>query len=81
MANASSPGVTRCFCSDCGTALTYESERWPGEVHVLVATFDHPEDFAPKAHVYVSEKLAWLELDDDLPQHPTFSDGNGADDD
>ena len=26
----------------CGTKLTFEGERWPGEVHVLVGTLDDP---------------------------------------
>ena len=76
MAHSSSSGVTRCFCPSCGTALTYESERWSGEVHILVATLDHPEEFPPRAHVHTSEKLAWLSLDDDLPQHPAVSSRN-----
>jgi hypothetical protein len=35
---SSSPGVTRSFCGRCGTPLTYEGDRWPGEIHVLIGT-------------------------------------------
>ena len=65
---ASSPGVTRSFCGACGTPLTYQAERYPGEVHVYVSTLDRPEDFEPKAHVHVEEQLPWLHLDDGLPR-------------
>jgi hypothetical protein len=58
----SSPGVTRTFCGRCGRSLTYEGERWPGEVHVLVATLDRPEDFPPQRDAFVEEKLPWLQL-------------------
>lgn len=58
----SSPGVTRRFCGRCGTPLTFEGERWPGEVHVMVCTFDRPEIVTPKRHVFIEEKLPWLHL-------------------
>ena len=66
---ASSQGVSREFCGVCGTPLTYASVRWPGEVHVLVCTFDEPAAFAPTAHIFVAEKMPWLHLGDDLPLH------------
>ena len=58
----SSPGVTRSFCGQCGTPLTYEGDRWPGEVHVLVGTLDRPEDFAPTGNAFAEEQLPWLRL-------------------
>ena len=58
----SSPGVTRSFCGRCGTSLTYEGERWAGEVHVLVGALDHPEDFPPQSDAFAAEKLPWLHL-------------------
>ena len=59
---ASSPGVTRSFCGRCGSPLTYEGARWPGEVHVLIGTLDRPEDFVPTGNAFVEEKLPWLHL-------------------
>jgi hypothetical protein len=65
---ASSQGVTRGFCGACGTPLTYEGTRWPGEIHALVCTFDDPGSFAPGAHVNTAEKVAWLHIGDELPR-------------
>jgi hypothetical protein len=59
---ASSPGVLRTFCGRCGTSLTYQGERWPGEVHVLVATLDRPEAVLPQGEAFAEERLAWLRL-------------------
>lgn len=69
----SSPGVTRTFCSKCGTPISYEGARWPDEIHLFVCAFDDPAAFEPKAHVYVSEQLPWLHLADDLPRHDKTS--------
>ncbi len=68
-AHQSSPGVTRRFCATCGSPLTYESARWPGEVHVLIGAMDAPEAFTPQAHVYVAHQMQWLRLDDGLPRY------------
>jgi hypothetical protein len=67
----SSPGVTRRFCGRCGTPLTFEGARWPGEVHVLVGTLDDPGAMAPAAHVYVAHQMPWLRLADGLPRFNT----------
>jgi hypothetical protein len=58
----SSPGVTRSFCGRCGTPLTYEGARWPGEIHVLVGSLDRPEDFPPTKNSFAKERLPWLHL-------------------
>ncbi len=65
----SAPGVTRSFCARCGTPMAYESERFPGEVHLYAATLDDPEDFRPERHVHHAEYLGWLRIDDALPRH------------
>jgi hypothetical protein len=59
---ASSPGVTRTFCPRCGSSLSYEGARWPGEIHLLVGALDRPQDFPPTRDAFVEEKLPWLHL-------------------
>lgn len=76
---ASSPGVRRGFCGDCGTPLTYEADRFAGEVHVYISTFDRPEVFAPQLHVFTAEAIPWLHLNDGLPRYPgTSRDGEAG---
>ena len=65
----SSPGVRRRFCGDCGTPLTYASDRFPGEVHLYISTLDEPDWFPPSFHVFCGEKIGWFETSDDLPRH------------
>jgi len=65
---ASSPGVTRSFCANCGAPMSFAGERWPGEIHLFAASFDAPGELAPQVHVYAEEQLPWVHLDDGLPR-------------
>ena len=71
--------MQRGFCARCGTPLTYEADRFPGETHFYVSTFDDPQAFRPTFHVFCEERLHWLEIDDKLPRHATLSGRAGAD--
>jgi hypothetical protein len=66
----SSPGVTRGFCRECGTLLTYEHVDRDGDIDVTLTSFDDPSQFIPRAHIWVEDKLPWIEIGDDLPQFP-----------
>jgi hypothetical protein len=66
---ASSPGVERLFCRDCGTPVAYRSDRFPDEIHFYAASLDDPTAVIPQFHVYWSERLPWIELADSLPRH------------
>ncbi len=65
---ASSAEATRQFCARCGSHLFFRSERWPGEAHVTMASLDDPEGLTPKAHVFASDAVSWIRLDDGLPR-------------
>jgi hypothetical protein len=66
---ASSEGVERGFCADCGSTLTYEGARWPTEIHLHVGAFDNSEPFAPQGHAFAEERISWLHLaDPPLPE-------------
>lgn len=74
----SSPGVWRYHCPTCGSPMAFTNdEKWPGEVHLYVGTLEHPERFAPRAHVNCAEQLPWLEVLDDLPRYSHFG-GKGV---
>jgi RimJ/RimL family protein N-acetyltransferase len=59
--------VSRSFCGGCGTPLTYEGARWPGEVHVLVGSLDRPEAVTPTGEAFAEERLPWLHLASTAP--------------
>jgi len=64
----SSPPVERTFCPRCGTSLTYQHTDFPNEMDVTIASLDDPAAFPPADHTWTSERVAWLELGDRLPQ-------------
>lgn len=65
---ASSPGAARSFCSRCGSSLFFESARWPGEVHVVLANLDGELDRTPQAHVFWETHVTWAVPGDELPR-------------
>ena len=71
----SSPRVTRTFCGECGTALTYQHDDSPDSIDVTTATLDRPEEFPPTREIWLEHRLAWEPLDATL-QH--FRRGSSA---
>lgn len=69
----SSAGVSRGFCEQCGTPISYMAERWPNEIHLYVGTLDEPERFPPRFHVYCEEQLSWFNTTDTLVRHQATS--------
>lgn len=67
---ASSPGVVRTFCADCGTPLTYASERNPDVIDVTTISFDDDSIFPPTQEEWLSHKLAWQAADAGRVHHP-----------
>jgi hypothetical protein len=65
----SSPQVTRGLCRQCGTSITYEHEDREGQIDVTLTSFDDPSQFSPEAHIWVDDKLPWVDIDDGLPQY------------
>jgi hypothetical protein len=66
---ASSEALDRVFCKICGTRLF--AWRWnPTLAGVALAAFDDRNAFVPSEHVWVTEKMGWVKLEDGLPQHP-----------
>lgn len=65
----SSDLLNRVFCKNCGTHLFAWRKvgRMPG---IALAAFDDRNALKPTAHIWVSKKIDWVWLDDDLSQYP-----------
>jgi hypothetical protein len=66
--HASSSAASREFCGACGSPLFFRGERWPGEVHIARAAIAGDVGMNPGLHVYFSEKVPWIHMDDSLPK-------------
>ena len=66
---ASSDRLDRVFCKTCGTRL-FAWRKNGTSAGVALAVFDDRNAFAPTEHMWVSEKIQWVKLEDGLPQHP-----------
>jgi hypothetical protein len=65
---ASSDTLDRVFCKNCGTRL-FSWRRNGTAAGIALAAFDDRNAFAPTEHIWVSEKMNWVRLDDGLPQY------------
>lgn len=65
----SSRGVKRHFCATCGSPMGFEANHYPGGMHLYAASLEDPADFEPTFHVNYESKLAWLQMNDDLPKY------------
>lgn len=64
----SSAGVTRSFCGNCGSPITYRADAMPTEIHLFLGSIKNPEDFPAQLQVFCGEKLPWLSVDDQIPK-------------
>jgi len=71
-------GVTRGFCANCGSSLTYASTRFPNYIQLHLGSLDDPGIARPLAHVHHAEKVAWFEVADELPRYPASAADDGG---
>lgn len=62
-------GSKRKFCRVCGSSLVFESAEENGFIEFSLATLDQYPELKPDAHIYLSTKVDWLDVTDDLPKH------------
>jgi hypothetical protein len=70
----SSAGNFRVFCSGCGSPLFKEVKSHPDQIRLRLGCLDSELEQKPLCHVFVSEKPAWSEITDELPQYAKFPD-------
>ena len=65
----SSDIATRGFCNTCGTQMSFESTRWPGEIHLYAISLDDPKNYTPQLHCHYAERVDWFHTVDELPKY------------
>jgi hypothetical protein len=69
---ASSARAQRQFCADCGSYLVFRSDDFPDEVSINTASFDEPNDFPPRLHIFTASRIPWFRTDDALPEYEAY---------
>ena len=70
---ASSEHGRREFCPTCGTGMFYRNEVvLPGMIDIPSGTLDDPGAVPPSAHIMASERLAWMDGVNSLPEFRTY---------
>jgi hypothetical protein len=69
----SSPGVRREFCGACGTELVYSSEQAPETIDITLGSLDCADDHPADRHIWTTDKLPWLRLDEHLPAYESWT--------
>lgn len=61
-------GAVKAFCTVCGSSLF--GGDWPDgdEVSIRMGSFDDDPGIRPQFHTWVSDRAAWDEICDTLPQ-------------
>ena len=62
----------RWFCPDCGTPLAMRVDHQPDTLDFTIVTLDRPAAVEPAFHIWTRSRIAWFEVDDDLPRHAGF---------
>jgi hypothetical protein len=65
--------VERGFCGACGSQITYSHTARAAEIDFTLGTLDAPEELRPTRHIWVQDKLPWVQIDDGLPQYLTVT--------
>jgi hypothetical protein len=64
----SSAGVQRGYCGQCGTPLTYQSDKRPAEIDLTIGSLERPELAVPVDHIWMEDAPPWDRPGDGLPQ-------------
>lgn len=64
--------VQRKFCSKCGSPISYENDASTDNIWITAGSLDADPGCEPQYHIFVKDKVAWLEITDDLPQFAEF---------
>jgi hypothetical protein len=60
----------RTFCSRCGSPISGRGDAYSGLIFLKAGTLDDPSQVKPAIHIWCSEKLPWVVIEDGAGQNP-----------
>ncbi len=58
--HASSPGVERSFCPECGTPLSYTHADRPEHIDITTCSLDDPDAHPPRNDSWLEDDVCWM---------------------
>lgn len=71
----SSKDQTKYFCKHCGSPIISKRDSVPDEVRVRMGTIESDVEERPQAHIFVTSKANWEEIEGTLPQYEEYEPG------
>lgn len=68
----SSPGQTKYFCKHCGSPIISKNDSVQNNVRVRLGVIETDISERPMAHIFVTSKANWEDIDGDLPQYEFY---------
>jgi hypothetical protein len=68
----STPGQKKYFCKNCGSPIISKNETTPNKVRVRLGVIESEIIERPIAHIFVTSKANWEEIEGDLPKYETY---------
>ncbi|MDH5572477.1 MAG: GFA family protein [Gammaproteobacteria bacterium] len=68
----SDPGTHRGFCKVCGSTIFSRFDHDQTQLGFSLGTLDSDPGTMAEYHIFVSEKAAWFQITDGLPQYDEF---------
>jgi len=68
----SDKGQYKYFCKKCGSPIISKNNLHPDTVRVRLGTIETEITEKPEAHIFVSSKANWEEINDNLPQYNSY---------
>jgi len=69
----SDKGQYKYFCNRCGSPIISKNINNPSTVRVRLGTIESDIKEKPEAHIFVSSKASWEDLNDNLPHYNTYN--------
>ena len=69
----SSPGQIKYFCKNCGSPIISKNDSIPSKVRVRLGVIESDITERPIAHIFVTSKANWEEIEGDLPQYESYA--------
>jgi hypothetical protein len=71
---ASSAHAKRYFCARCGSFLVFKNSDFPNTLSVNTGSFDDPNAFPPRKHIFSESRVSWFHTADALPRFRGYDD-------